>query len=175
MRDRISYHKLKVKKVSKDINKTPGREFALKFLFQFFIKENGGLKEKLLAGDMGPDELEERLTEFRESYQDADEEHPNNMLDDGNWFFANKLLKEVSKNMEDLESIIKEETGKASLDTIEKVERSALLVGSAELLYFETPFQVVINECVELAKKYGGASSGKFVNGVLDGIRSKQK
>ena len=32
-----------------------------------------------------------------------------------------------------------------------------------------------VNELVELAKKYGGASSGKFVNGVLDGIRSKKK
>ncbi len=156
-------------------NKTPGREFALKFLFQFFIKENSDLKEQLLQGDIAPSQLEEMLVEFRESYIDTDEEHPDNFVDDGNWFFANKLLKEVSKNMESLEEVIKKETKKASLDQIEKVERSALLVGSAELFYFETPYQVVINELVELSKKYGGASSGKFVNGVLDGIRRSKK
>lgn len=158
-----------------DTNKTPGREFALKFLFQFFIKENSDLKEKLLQGEMSPSELEDKLTEFKESYMDTDEEHPDNYIDSGNWFFANKLLKEVSKNMETLEEVIKSEVKKDSLDQIEKVERSVLLVGTAELYYFETPYQVVINELVELAKKYGGASSGKFVNGVLDGIRSKKK
>ncbi len=160
---------------NKDTNKTPAREFALKFLFQFFIKENSDLKEQLLQGELSPADLEEKLIEFRESYIDTDEEHPDNFLDDGNWFFANKLLKEVSKNMETLEAVIKTEVKKESLDQIEKVERSILLVGSAELYYFETPYQVVINELVNLAKKYGGASSGKFVNGVLDGIRSKKK
>ena len=158
-----------------ETNKTPGREFALKFLFQFFIKENKDLKEKLLQGDMSPAELEDLLVEFKQSYMDEDEEHPDNLIDGGNWFFANKLLKEVSKNMEELEEIIKAEVKKESLDQIEKVERSVLLVGTAELYYFDTPYQVVINELVELSKKYGGASSGKFVNGVLDGIRSKKK
>lgn len=156
-------------------NKTPGREFALKFLFQFFIKENCDLKEQLFQGDISPAQLEEMLLEFRESYIDTDEEHPDNFVDDGNWFFANKLLKEISKHMESLEEIIKKETKKDGLDQIEKVERSALLVGTAELYYFETPYQVVLNELVELSKKYGGASSGKFVNGVLDGIRKSKK
>jgi len=158
-----------------DLNKTPGREFALKFLFQFFIKENSDLKEKLLQGDMSPSELEEKLLEFKKSYIDTDEEHPDNFIDDGNWFFANQLLKSVSKNMNTLEEVIKLEVKKSNLDQIEKIERSILLVGTAELYYFETPYQVVINELVELSKKYGGASSGKFVNGVLDGIRSKKK
>lgn len=156
-------------------NKTPGREFALKFLFQFFIKENSNLKDQLHRGDLSPSELEEMLGEFRESYTDRDDEHPNNNLDEGNWFFANKLLKEISKNMEELEGVIKIETKKEHLDQIDKVERSALLVGTAELYYFETPYQVVINELVELSKRYGGASSGKFVNGVLDGIRKSKK
>lgn len=156
-------------------NKTPGREFALKFLFQFFIKENSNLKEQLLGGDFSPAQLEEMLVEFRESYTDSDEEHPDNHLDDANWFFANKILKDISKNMEELEVAIRAVTKKDNLDQIEKVERSALLVGTAELYHFETPYQVVINELVELSKKYGGASSGKFVNGVLDGIRKAKK
>jgi len=163
--------------VSKNIkeNKTPAREFALKFLFQFFIKENIHLKEQLQGGDISSAQLEEMLIEFRKSYTDNDEEHPENQLDEGNWFFANKILKNISQNMEELEAAIKTETKKENLNQIEKVERSALLVGVAELYHFETPYQVVINELVTLSKKYGGASSGKFVNGVLDGIRKAKK
>lgn len=157
------------------VNKTPGREFVLKFLFQFFIKENANLKEQLINGDLSPAQLQEMLLDFRKSYTDTDEEHPNNNLDEGNWFFANKILKSISQNMQELEMAIKAETKKENLDQIEKIERSALLVGTAEIYYFETPYQVVINELVEISKRYGGASSGKFVNGVLDGIRKAKK
>jgi N utilization substance protein B len=40
----------------------------------------------------------------------------------------------------------------------------------AELQAFDTPVKVVLNEAVELAKRYGNEQSGAFVNGVLDGI-----
>lgn len=49
------------------------------------------------------------------------------------------------------------------------VEHAVLLVGAYELLHrLETPYRVVINEAVELAKAYGGTDGHKYVNGVLD-------
>ena len=49
------------------------------------------------------------------------------------------------------------------------VERAVLLVGAYELLHrVETPYRVVINEAVQLAKSYGGTDGHKYVNGVLD-------
>ncbi|PKO84417.1 MAG: transcription antitermination factor NusB [Betaproteobacteria bacterium HGW-Betaproteobacteria-11] len=52
---------------------------------------------------------------------------------------------------------------------ISPIERSILLLGACELrLHPETPYRVVINECIELAKTFGGADGHKFVNGVLD-------
>jgi len=155
-------------------NKTPGREFALKFLFQLFIKENVDLKERFLSSSVNKEDLEEQLIEFKESYLQPDEEHQDNQIDDKNFFFACKLVKGIALHMSRIEELIKAETKRESLDNIEKIERCVLLVGTEELFYFDTPYQVVLSELVGLAKKYGGENSGRFVNGVLDGIRGKK-
>lgn len=160
---------------AKDHNKTPGREFATKFLFQLYLKENQSLKESFLSGSIKSEELEERIAEFKESYVAPDEEHTNNAIDDGNFFFASKLLKGISQHMGQLEELIKATTNRDSLEQIDKVERCVLMVGAEELFYFDTPYQVVINELVNLAKVYGGENSGRFINGVLDGIRGKKE
>ena len=52
---------------------------------------------------------------------------------------------------------------------VSPIERSILLLGACELRYHpETPYRVIINEGIELAKTYGGTDGHKFVNGVLD-------
>jgi N utilization substance protein B len=54
-------------------------------------------------------------------------------------------------------------------EEISPIERSILLLGACELKHHpETPYRVVINEAIELAKTYGGTDGHKFVNGVLD-------
>ncbi len=54
-------------------------------------------------------------------------------------------------------------------EELSPVERSLLLLGTFELSHqLETPYRVIINEAVELAKAYGGTEGHKFVNGVLD-------
>ncbi|MCR9203158.1 MAG: transcription antitermination protein NusB, partial [Halobacteriovoraceae bacterium] len=116
----------------------------------------------------------EQLASFKESYVRPDEEHPENNIDDGNFFFAQKLLRSLMKNIQSHEELIKAELKREHLEGLEKVERSTLLIGIEELINFDTPYQVVLNELVNLAKKYGGEKSGQFVNGVLDGIRAKK-
>lgn len=52
---------------------------------------------------------------------------------------------------------------------ISPVERAILLLGAYELTYrLETPYRVVINEAIELAKSFGGTEGHRYVNGVLD-------
>ncbi len=52
---------------------------------------------------------------------------------------------------------------------VSPIERCILLLGACELkLHPETPYRVIINEAIELAKTYGGTDGHKFVNGVLD-------
>ena len=54
------------------------------------------------------------------------------------------------------------------------VEHAVLLVGAYELVHrLETPYRVVINEAVELAKAYGGTDGHKYVNGVLDRLAAE--
>lgn len=57
------------------------------------------------------------------------------------------------------------------LDQITLVDRNILRVGVYELIYnADIPAKVAINEAIEIAKKFGGESSGKFVNGVLGAV-----
>jgi len=52
---------------------------------------------------------------------------------------------------------------------ISPIERGILLLGACELkLHLETPYRVIINEGIELAKTFGGTDGHKFVNGILD-------
>ena len=54
-------------------------------------------------------------------------------------------------------------------EEVSPIERSILLLGACELKHHaETPYRVVINEAIELAKTFGGTDGHKFVNGVLD-------
>ena len=61
-----------------------------------------------------------------------------------------------------------------SVGELSPVERAILLMGSFELVHRpETPYRVVINEAIELAKGYGGTDGHKFVNGVLDKLAAR--
>ncbi|MDO8931635.1 MAG: transcription antitermination factor NusB [Rhodocyclaceae bacterium] len=52
---------------------------------------------------------------------------------------------------------------------VSPIERSILLLGACELKHhLDTPYRVVINEAIELAKTFGGTDGHKFVNGILD-------
>jgi N utilization substance protein B len=50
------------------------------------------------------------------------------------------------------------------------IDRNIIRLGVFEIMYFETPHQVAINEAIELAKRFGAENSPRFVNGVLDRI-----
>ena len=55
-------------------------------------------------------------------------------------------------------------------ERIDPVDRAILRLGTYELLHAEIPPKVVMNECIELAKRFGTTDSRHFVNGVLDKI-----
>ncbi len=57
---------------------------------------------------------------------------------------------------------------------VSPVEHAILLAGAYELIHFqETPYRVIINESIELAKSFGGTDGHKYVNGVLDKLASQ--
>ncbi len=86
--------------------------------------------------------------------------------------FFNKILKGVfehyTKLSETLGRVMDKETER-SLEQVDPIERSILLLGTYEFAHcYESPYRVVINEAIELAKIYGAEESFKYVNAVLD-------
>ena len=77
----------------------------------------------------------------------------------------------IEKNKENIVNQIEKNLKKDwKIDRISKIDLAILKLAIYEIQYKQLPFKVVINEAVELAKKYGEDSSKNFVNGVLASI-----
>lgn len=85
--------------------------------------------------------------------------------------FTEGLVENVIKNIEDLNQLITKYAPDWPLDQITNIDRNVLRIGIYELKFNQDiPPKVAINESIELAKTFGGPSSGRFVNGVLGSI-----
>ncbi len=100
--------------------------------------------------------LEKNLAEFGPGLEDKE--------------FSRELVHGVLSKIGDLDTIIEKAAPEWPLEQIAIVDRNILRLGLWELLFGDhsaVPPKVAINEAIELAKSFGGESSGKFVNGVL--------
>lgn len=85
--------------------------------------------------------------------------------------FIEHLVAGVIKNHDEIDRLIVKYAPEWPLEQITMVDRNVLRIGIQEMKYDdEIPEKVAINEAIELAKTFGGESSGKFVNGVLGTI-----
>jgi N utilization substance protein B len=111
--------------------------------------------------------LEEALDRRRESL----EEEAGERLDDRNVEFARGLVTSTLARRDDSDALIHRYAPTFPIDQLPVTDRVALQLGIVELMEpGESSVGVIINEAVELAKTYGGQSSGRFVNGVLGTI-----
>ncbi len=90
--------------------------------------------------------------------------------------FVTGLVQGTVEHLAQIDPLLTQHATNWTLERMSIVDRNVLRLGAFELLFAEeTPPKVVINEAVELAKRFGTPDSGKFVNGVLDAIhKSKQ-
>jgi len=87
--------------------------------------------------------------------------------------FARDLVAAATERSAQIDELITSASKNWRLDRMSRVDRNILRLGAGELLAFpDVPVKVVINEAVELAKRFGTAESSAFVNGVLDRIAS---
>ena len=85
--------------------------------------------------------------------------------------FARDLVAAASDSAAKLDELIAAASKNWRIDRMSRVDRNILRLGACELVAFrDVPVKVVINEAVELAKRFGTAESSAFVNGVLDRI-----
>ena len=132
-------------------NRHLSRSIVLQTLYEwdFGKKSDGDVKEM----------LRRNITEFAP--------------DGGDMPFMEKLLLGVIGKRSELDTIIEKAAPDWPIDRISVMDRNILRVGLYELLFAdrkEVPAKVAINEAIELAKNYGGETSGRFVNGVLGAV-----
>jgi N utilization substance protein B len=124
------------------------REFALQGLYQWQI---GGTDEAAIEAHLAD----------AEGFDKADRQ-----------FFVG-LLRGVMAQHTSLQEQLQQHLDRPFTE-LSPVEASVLLAGAFELAnYPQTPYRVIINECIELAKGFGGTDGHKYVNGVLDKLAAK--
>jgi N utilization substance protein B len=84
--------------------------------------------------------------------------------------FARSLLSGTRRNRPELDQMLVSRADNWSLERMAATDRNILRLAAYEILFTETPGKVVINEAVELAKRFGSKQSAQFVNGILDGL-----
>jgi len=90
--------------------------------------------------------------------------------------FVTRLVEGTMQHLAEIDPLLRRHATHWTLERMAIVDRNILRLGVYELLYeTETPPKVVINEAVDLAKRFGAADSGKFVNGVLDSIHKAER
>jgi N utilization substance protein B len=130
-------------------NRHLSRTLAMQTLYEW---DFNGQKEKDLTNL-----LNYNLAEFAPGFDDKG--------------FAKHLVEGVKKNLKEIDELIKKYATEWPLEQITIVDRNILRIGIYELkMDPEIPSKVAINEAIEVAKAFGGESSGKFVNGVLGAI-----
>ena len=84
--------------------------------------------------------------------------------------FANLLVSSVSENLATIDKNIAKYLKNWSINQLNIVDKSILRLAIAEFTYSEDSSEkkIIINEAVELAKKYGGENSYRFINGILN-------
>lgn len=130
------------------MNRTAIREQTFKLIYSLEIQKQ--------------EDLEETIELYEESNQITDKKAKAYITDAIFGIQKNKdeIIHQIEKNLK----------SDWKLERISKIDLAILKLAIYELKYTDIPFKVVINEAVELAKKYGEDSSRNFVNGILASV-----
>ena len=83
--------------------------------------------------------------------------------------FATSLVEGTHRNQKEIDQLLEKYSDHWRLDRMAVVDRNILRLSGYELLYSsDIPTSVVLNEGIEIAKKFGTGDSGSFINGILD-------
>jgi len=122
------------------------RELALQMLFQYDISGND------------PDMI-------ISTFEDLQKAKPNTRE------FAVKILRGTVENLAKLDEMIQQQADNWRLSRMAVVDRNIIRMSVYEFLHeSDTPKLVIIDEAIEIAKKFGTQKSSQFINGILDGI-----
>ncbi|MBO5022059.1 MAG: transcription antitermination factor NusB [Clostridia bacterium] len=87
--------------------------------------------------------------------------------------FANEIVTKFSENKTELESLVEANLIGYALSRVYKVDLALIYLALTEIKFCGTPFQIAINETLEIAKRYSTEKSSRFINGVISAILKK--
>ena len=130
------------------MNRSAIRELAFRLIYSQEIQKSEDIEEQI------------------ELYLEANEIEDKNAIE-----YIKDVIRGISANKEEIEKMIQKNL-KADwkIDRIAKVDLSLLKLAIYEIKYKKIPYKIIINEVVELSKKYGEEQSKNFVNGILASI-----
>jgi N utilization substance protein B len=126
--------------------RTKSREFAMQMLFQWDMSHQE------------PSKLEDKFWRAAKATDSTRD-------------FANQLFEGTAKDVIALDELIVKHAENWRLERLALIDRAILRLAMYEMRTTDTPQKVVLNEAVELAKKFSSEESGAFVNGILDAFR----
>jgi transcription antitermination protein NusB len=92
-------------------------------------------------------------------------------IDDKTRDFANALVRGTIENLEAIDEIIRKRAEHWRIERMAIVDRNVLRLAVYEFIYQDTPDTVVINEGLEIARRFSSYEATQFINGILDGIK----
>ncbi|MEY4651658.1 MAG: hypothetical protein RI884_239 [Pseudomonadota bacterium] len=137
-----------VRKASAKSARTRAREFALQALYQHLVGRNEAEAIDIFTRDLS-------------GFHKADSAH------------YDALLHGCVREAAELDALVTPLLDR-KLEEISPIERAVMWIGAYEFRHAaDVPWRVVINECIELAKEFGGTDGHKYVNAVLNGLAPK--
>jgi N utilization substance protein B len=132
------------------------REVALQVLYALDVPARDPAERLAEAGELAGEAFESAAAHFE--------------LPPAAHAFARELVHGVVAHQEKLDPLIARHATHWRLERMAAVDRNVLRLAAYETLYTDTPEAVVIDEAVNLARRFGGDASPAFVNGVLDAL-----
>lgn len=152
VRDEEAKKAREAKEAQRDAGRDPARELAAEPVREFFREPVREPAREKVAEARGEHTRQKKRIE--EAFR-----------------YARDLVQGTVDNLGQIDDLIRSQADNWRLERMPAVDRNILRLAVYEMLYeTDTPKLVVVDEAIELAKKFGSEQSGRFVNGLLDGL-----
>ncbi len=135
-----------------------GREITLQTLYALDFCETDPYLGKLEYLNLYKDKLQDICL-------DDDIEIDSNIYE-----FADKMLQSTLKNISFIDDSIDSHCKNWSIDRLASLDKNIMRIAVNEISFSKTPLPIIINEAIEISKKYCTEKTGRFINGVLHAV-----
>lgn len=145
------------------------REIIMQLLFQWEMQGIIEKKNEINIKKFSDENLKIVLSQFISNFYTKDQAKINIEQ-------ITKLLQDILENLIEIDKIIEKHMTNWQLSRLNAIDRAILRLAAFELcIEKKLSVQIVINEAIEIAKRFGSEHSSSFINGVLDALNSEQK